>query len=140
MTSLDYAGTVRRIRRNAIMSQRELARACGVPRSTISKIESRRLIPTLQNLQSILAVGNCHLVVLDESGTPLSPYNGGELRDRAHRLYPAHLDVREVGPNGEGWWGQLTVQDYVRKQPTHTFYRRRWLYELDRPSRKNESG
>jgi transcriptional regulator with XRE-family HTH domain len=120
------------------MSQRDLADASGVARSTISRIESRQLAPSLENFEAILAVARCRLAVLDRQGREVVPYNGGGLRDRAHRLYPAHLDVREVGPNGEGWWGQLTVQDYVRKQPTHTFGRLRWLYEQFRERRETE--
>ena len=129
MQSLDLAGVLRRIRRDMLMSQRELAKASDVSPGTISGIEARHFAPTLPTAETILSAANCSLLVVDSWGSEVHPYSGAGLRDRARRLYPAHLDVREVGPNGEGWWGIHTVQDYIRPRPTHTFFRTRWLYE-----------
>jgi transcriptional regulator with XRE-family HTH domain len=103
--SFDVGGLLRRARRIADMSQRELAKASGVPAATIARLESRPIRPNIGTLEKLFAATGHRLVVRDEAGTELRGYDGGDLRDRAFRRYAAHLDVRPVGPKGEGWWG-----------------------------------
>jgi transcriptional regulator with XRE-family HTH domain len=120
----DVPGMLRRGRRMAKLSQRELAAPAGVSTSTVAHIESRRLVPSLRTLISLLDAAGLTLQVVDRDGSVVPTYDGDGLRDRADRLYPAHLDVREVGPRGEGWWGRNNVMPWIREMPTHTFDRR----------------
>jgi transcriptional regulator with XRE-family HTH domain len=123
------------------MSQRQLARAAGIGRSTVASIECCAQNPRVGTLTAILRVGRCQLVIVDtnhDPAEPIWPWNSLGLRDRGWRLYPAHLDVREVGPSGEGWWGTYRVLDHGRERPTHTFDKdrdtrnaRRQMYEDD---------
>jgi transcriptional regulator with XRE-family HTH domain len=138
MARFDIPGIVRRIRRMADLSQRELAGATGLSQATIAGIETGQLVPSLLALTRILGAADCELAVLDEQGERVQPYDGDGLRDRGRRRYPAHLDVYPVGPNGQGWWGQNTVQDYVRPMPTHTFGRRGGI--TGRPRRGKTTG
>jgi transcriptional regulator with XRE-family HTH domain len=77
------------------MTQRQLAAAAGTPQSTIGRIESGRLNPTLDNLRHLLRVAGYDL--------ELAPVAGADedrtlIRDRL-RLTPAAraaLAVREA--------------------------------------------
>src|SRR5689334_7765731 len=102
MTVDDIPDVVRRCRRAARLSQRELASLAGVSATTVAQIESGRHVPSLRLLITLLDAGGLALAVADRLGSILWKYDGRGLRDRAGRHYPAHLDVREVGPNGEG--------------------------------------
>lgn len=55
---------MRRTRRIADMSQRELARAAGTSHTTIGRIESGTLVPAFDLLRRILAVAQLWLVVV----------------------------------------------------------------------------
>lgn len=118
---LDIAGILRTIRSRYKCSQRQLAALAGLPPSRVSAIESGRATADVTTLQRLLAVFGAGLMVFDEFGLGVDPHRDDGLRDRAGRRYPAHLDVREVGPNGHGWWGRATISPWVRPQPEHTF-------------------
>jgi transcriptional regulator with XRE-family HTH domain len=92
-------GLVRRVRRRLGMSQRALASALGVSQSRVARWETGRTSPSAADLADVLALGGVTLVAVDEAGEEVRPMSAAVVRDRAHRLYPAHCD-----PRGEGWW------------------------------------
>ena len=103
MTEWDLAGILRRIRRQADMSQREIALACGVATSVVSKAEARSRDLPVQLLTRLAAVAGLRLAVLDAvTGAEVQPMRQDAVRDAADRQFPAHLDTRH---GDDGWWG-----------------------------------
>lgn len=114
-------GLVRRARRIADLSQRELARKTGLSPSTVARIETGSLTPSLAVMQHILAVAGLSLVVVDRSGRVIQPMRDvSDIRDGADRRYPAHLDTILDPKQGE-WW----ADQYGLARPPETFYRDR---------------
>jgi transcriptional regulator with XRE-family HTH domain len=110
------------------MSQRELARACGVPQSAVAQAESGRRDLTVDLLSRAAAVAGLRLALVDVDGVEAPPMDDGAVRDMGRRSYPAHLDVRL---SEEGWWHG--PERYSRPEPWYTFDRdRRWRDELRR--------
>jgi HTH-type transcriptional regulator/antitoxin HipB len=106
-------GLVRRVRRRLGMSQRALASALGVSQSRVARWETGRSSPSAADLADVLALGGVILVAVDEAGDEVRPMSPAVVRDRAHRLYPAHCD-----PRGEGWWappGSSTTVEGARE-------------------------
>lgn len=102
------------------MSQRELAQATGFSRSTIGKLETGSLKPSISTLLRVLSATDLVLVVTDADGKvvqPLKVWDG--VCDGAGRNYPAHLDV-VIDPNGDEWWGGT----YGLARPPETFEHR----------------
>ncbi|MEQ3551561.1 helix-turn-helix transcriptional regulator [Pseudonocardia nematodicida] len=126
----DVAGLVRAVRRRADLSQRQLAELTGLARSTIGRIESRTLAPSLETLGAILAVAGLRLVTVtadNELVTPMADPPTDDLRDGAGRRYPSHLDtIIDPGP-GE-WWADR----YGLARPPETFHRDRALRDAMR--------
>ncbi|MFP5023134.1 helix-turn-helix transcriptional regulator [Pseudonocardia phyllosphaerae] len=121
----DASDLVRTVRRRADLSQRELAREVGVSPTTIARIESRTLAPSLVTLGKVLAVAGLRLAVVDTENrqVPLmSDPPGDDLRDGAGRRYPSHLDTILDPLEGE-WWGDR----YGLARPPETFHRDRAL-------------
>lgn len=77
------------------MSQRELARWSGVPKSTIADVESGRVNVSLDTARRLVQTTGLSLVVLDGSGAVVGPATTDRRRDRGGRHFPAHLDLRE---------------------------------------------
>lgn len=103
------------------MSQRELARAAGVAASTIGRIESGTLVPSVDVVKRVLAVAGLQLVVVDETGHIVQPMGvWDDTRDGAERRYPAHLDTI-LDPEPGEWWADL----YGLVRPPETFHRSR---------------
>lgn len=82
-------------------------------------------MPSVTLLERIVHPVGFSLAALDPAGLPVTSERGLPRLDRAGRRFPAHLIGWPVGPRGEGWWGQGTVQDYIRPMPTWTFCRHR---------------
>lgn len=116
-------GIVRKVRRRTDLSQRELAQAARVSRSTVARVESGELTPSLGMLVRLLAVGRLALVVTDDQGRVVHPMRvWDDTRDGADRQFPAHLDLI-VDPHGGEWWADV----YGLARPPETFHRdRRW--------------
>lgn len=119
----DYplSGLVRRARRRADLSQRQLARCAGTSPSMIADVETGAKTPRLSTLQRILNAANLRLVVVDVAGrlvTPLEVWD--DTADGAGRRYPAHLDTILDPVYGE-WWGDV----YGLARPPETFRRDR---------------
>lgn len=90
---LDSSGYVRRSRRLADLSQRELAQAMGTQQSGIARIEAGRDV-TLRLFARILAAAGLRIVIVDEHGDEVEPMAEDVLRDAAGRRQPSHLDVQ----------------------------------------------
>lgn len=90
----DTAGTVRRVRRIARLSQRDLARLLGVAPSTVARWETGADL-TVRQLDAVLGVVDAGLELVDDLGelVPLSVQS--EATDRGGRRYPAHLQIVE---------------------------------------------
>ncbi len=141
--TLPVGDYVRRLRRVADLSQRELAKATAVSLSTIARLEAGSIVPRLDHLELLLAIAGWRVEVLDGQQREVSPLEeyGGDLRDGADRRYPAHLDVIIEPEHGE-WWGDR----YGLARPPETFRRDRSArdrqralsqYCLGRPQRRS---
>lgn len=115
------SGLIRAARRRADLSQVELARAAGVHKSTVSRVEARQQMPSLELFVHLLATAGFNLVVVDRTASVLRPMRDkDDLLDGAERRYPAHLDVIPDPKAGE-WWADA----YGLARPPETFYRNR---------------
>jgi transcriptional regulator with XRE-family HTH domain len=127
ITDMHPGDLLRAVRRSRTLSQRELAKVVGLPRSTIDRIESGRSeTPSLALIERILAATAYQLVVLDNLGRLLklederfAPW------DRGRRLYPAHLEIRRVRNMDDPWWGwhRIAFWDKDPNKPDWTFTR-----------------
>jgi transcriptional regulator with XRE-family HTH domain len=88
----DLSGYVRRARRLADLSQRELSTLIGVDQAQVARIEGGRGLD-VATFARILAAAGLRLAVLDASGAEVRPMPQDVMRDRAGRRQPAHLDV-----------------------------------------------
>jgi len=80
------AGTIlRHARRRARMTQRQLAAAAGTPQSTVGRIETGRLNPTVESLRRLLAATGHDLELVPAAG---ADEDRSLIRDRL-RLTPA---------------------------------------------------
>jgi transcriptional regulator with XRE-family HTH domain len=102
MTEMDVAGALRRIRRVADLSQRELAAACGVAPAVVAKAETGARDLPVRLLLRFATVAGFQLALVDEAGSVVTPMRSDTVRDAAGRLFPAHLDTRH---GDEDWWG-----------------------------------
>jgi transcriptional regulator with XRE-family HTH domain len=93
-------GLIRRARRIADLSQRATARAAGLSRSTVARVELGDLTPSLDVMQRLL---ECV-----------------EARDDANRRYPSHLETILDPKEGE-WW----AEQHGLARPPETFVRNR---------------
>lgn len=102
---INVAGYVRQARRRTRMSQRELAAACAVSASTISRVEAGRTVLSLTTFSRLLRAAGLRLVVVDEHKRRVPPLKEPpETRDLAGRRFPAHLDLI-LDPEQGQWWG-----------------------------------
>ncbi len=95
----DLSGVIRRVRRTAKMSQRQLAHVLGVSQSAVAKWETGRTAPSTRMLTRILDVASLGLVVVRDDGERVQPMKAVAATDAAGRRYPAHTFVWP-----EGWW------------------------------------
>jgi transcriptional regulator with XRE-family HTH domain len=127
------AGILRRIRRVADCSQRELAERVGISKTAVAAAEHGTRDVSVSVLVRAAATVGCRLAVLDPSGLELEPMSGDTVRDGAGRLMPAHLDTRH---GDEDWWGGPHRPRLVN--PRYTFDRDRalrdWRRSADHPA------
>jgi transcriptional regulator with XRE-family HTH domain len=121
MSAFDLPGSLRRIRRIADFSQRDLAAAAGISASTVGEAESGSRDLPVSLLVRLAALGGLRLALLDGTGHEVVPMAAGAARDRANRRFPAHLDTRY---GDEDWWHG--DERYAREQPWYTFDRLRY--------------
>jgi transcriptional regulator with XRE-family HTH domain len=120
VSTFDLPGSLRRIRRLADLSQRELAAAAGISPSTVGHAESGARDLSVRLMADMAELAGLRLALLDRSGGEVGPMSDEAIRDSAGRLFPAHLDTRY---SDEGWWHG--PHRYDREQPWYTFTRRR---------------
>lgn len=118
-TQLDVAGYLRQARRRTRMSQRELAAACAVSASTVSRAEAGRTEITLGTFTRLLRAAGLRLVVVDDEMVRVPALQElAQTRDLAQRRFPAHLDLILDPRRGE-WWGDR----FGLVRPPETFHR-----------------
>ena len=115
----ELPGTVRRIRRTARLSQRQLAAATGLSSSVIAEVETGRRSLSAADLAALADVAGLRLVLVDPQDQVVPPMRSNGVRDEGGRRYPAHCDVRH---GDEGWWYLPHRAD--RPVPWFTFDRR----------------
>ena len=123
----DVSGGLRRIRRMADLSQRELAAAAGISPGTLAHAEAGTRDLPVQSLVRAAALAGLRLALLDEDGSPVEGMAGDVVRDMSGRKFPAHLDTRY---SDEGWWHG--PERYSRSAPWYTFDRSRYIRDLYR--------
>jgi transcriptional regulator with XRE-family HTH domain len=114
---IDPSGLVRAARRRADLSQRELAVKAGVPSSSVSRVEARRVQPTIAVLERLLRVADLALVAVDPRYRvvpPMLDVPGGGLLDGAERRY-SQWDVGRTERQRRG--SPMTPQEWLRRHP-----------------------
>ncbi|WP_417562555.1 helix-turn-helix domain-containing protein [Microbacterium sp.] len=127
---VDVSGYVRRARRLADASQRELAAHVGVSQSAVMRIENGGEVGVRQ-FSRILGTAGLRLAVVDEGGHEVTPMPADVFRDSAGRRHPAHLDVHarpetptmkmlfraaDPVPAGGSWYHRRPERDRLRER------------------------
>jgi transcriptional regulator with XRE-family HTH domain len=121
-------GIIRRVRRRADFSQRELAKFAKVSPALVAGVESGTVTPSLATLQRLLHAANYQLVVVDVSGRLVLPLEvWDDVTDLAGRRFPAHLDTI-LDPEFGEWW----ADGYGLARPPETFRRNRAYRDYQR--------
>ena len=97
----DLPGALRRIRRTADLSQRELAARIGVSKSAVAAAESMAGGLDVRVLARSAELAGLRLALLDEHGGEVRPMAADTVRDLSGRRFPAHLDT---GRSDEKRW------------------------------------
>ena len=88
------SGALRRIRRRADVSQRELARVCGISQSAVAQAENGIRDLPVPILVTAAASAGLRLAMLDDDGREVETMTDTAVRDLGGRRFPAHLDTR----------------------------------------------
>ena len=148
---MEISGLIRRVRRLAKWSQRELADELGVSQSAVAKWETGRTSPSARMLARVLHLANLSLAAVKRgaargqepseqprekpgqrpAGEIVAPMKVTTARDAANRRYPAHTFVWTEGwwaPEGAemtAWWDQILSRSKDLDLP-RVRYSRRW--------------
>jgi len=117
--AFDLCGLLRRIRRCADLSQRELAARIGTSKSAIAAAETGAAGLDARLVAAAAQVADLRIALLDLSGTEVPGMDPDAVRDRGDRRFPAHLDTLLSEQRGSRWEHRPH-----RPQPTYTFDRR----------------
>ena len=117
-TPFDVSGAVRRIRRLADLSQRELAARLSVSKSVIAAAESGARGLDSRLLARAAELAGLRLVLLDAAGAPVTGMSPDAARDLSGRRFPAHLDTVH---SDDRWWRY--EHRFDRPRPWFTFDR-----------------
>ena len=118
--AFDLCGALRRIRRLADLSQRELAAAASVSLAAIAHAEAGSRDLPIASLARAAELAGLRLVLLDGAGREVPPMSDDTVRDLSGRRFPAHLDTRR---SDEGTWLYEPRRD--RPETAFTFGRNR---------------
>jgi HTH-type transcriptional regulator/antitoxin HipB len=111
---------LRRIRRRADLSQRELARRLGISKSAVAAAETGDRDLPFRLLVEAAALAGLHLGLLTADDQVVPGMADDTVRDMGWRRFPAHLDTRY---SDEDWWHGEERRS--RSQPWYTFDRDR---------------
>jgi transcriptional regulator with XRE-family HTH domain len=115
-TGFDLCGVLRRIRRTADLSQRELASAAGLSVSAVAHAEAgTRDLPS-RALARAAELAGLRLVLLDAEGREVRGMGSDGPRDATWRRLPAHLDTQHTDEVADRW-----AHRPDRRQPWFTF-------------------
>jgi transcriptional regulator with XRE-family HTH domain len=120
VNEFDLVGALRRIRRRADMSQRELARACGVSQSAVARVEAGQSGISVGFLARAAGIAGLRIGLLDEGGREAPGMTDAGARDRGYRRLPAHLDTVHSEQRADRYQHRPS-----RPQPTYTVDRDR---------------
>ncbi|MER5704203.1 helix-turn-helix transcriptional regulator [Micromonospora sp. NPDC002296] len=125
------AGLVRKARRIAGLGQRQMARFAKVAPSTVGRVETGAMTPSLAVLERLFGAAGLYLAVVDQDGRVIQPMaDWDDTRDGAGRRYPSHLDTI-LDPEPGDWWADI----YGLARPPETFHR----CPVDREARRRRS-
>jgi transcriptional regulator with XRE-family HTH domain len=127
----DLCGALRRIRRRADMSQRELAAAARASVSAVAHAEAGSRDLPVGVLARAAALAGLRLAIVDERGAEVDGMTDEGARDRSDRRLPAHLDTIRSDERPGYYEARKS-----RPQPTYTFDRNR----ADRDERRRRLG
>lgn len=135
-------GAMRRARRVAGLSQREMAARVGVAASTIARAEDPDGGASLTLIEAVLAVAGLRLAVVDAAGEVVAPMRTDVARNRAGSYFPAHLDTQvpaELTSRADPWrWDRPEPSVTFLRRSTQPCYPRAWaipgLGNRDRPN------
>jgi HTH-type transcriptional regulator/antitoxin HipB len=130
MSGFDVPAALRRIRRLADASQRELAERIGISKSSLAGAESGSRGLDIRVFACAAEVAGLRLALVDDAGAPVEGMAEDAVRDRFGRRFPAHLDTRY---SDEGWWHG--PERYSRPVPWYTFDRDRERRDARRNTR-----
>jgi transcriptional regulator with XRE-family HTH domain len=116
---VDVAGLLRRIRRTADLSQRELAARLRVSKTAVAAFESGTRTIDVHLLAAAAALAGLRIALLDEAGAEVRGMRPDCVRDRGGRRFPAHLDTVLSEERASRWEHRPHL-----RQPTYTFDRR----------------
>jgi len=137
---MDLGSWLRRLRRDADLSQRELAEKAGVAFQTVARIESGATPdPRFRTVERLITSAGGQLSIVDTGGQAPATVPYDNVVDAAERRYPPHLDVRPVRQAAD-WWGSGWARYYhvereywPAKPPAYSFdLSRRWRDRLRR--------
>ena len=111
---------LRRIRRAADLSQRQLAQRLGLSPTTVAQVETGRRDLPATLLVRAAGLAGFRVALLDAAGDEVAGMAPDSVRDRSGRHFPAHLDTRH---GDQDWWHGS--ERYSRDRPWYTFDRNR---------------
>lgn len=115
----DLRGALRRIRRIADLSQRELAEASSLSVSAVAHAEAgSRDLPVAALARAAERAG-LRLALVDAAGVEVRGMHPDGVRDRGGRRFPAHLDTMLSEQRASRWEHRPHL-----RQPSYTFDRR----------------
>ncbi|WP_104525148.1 helix-turn-helix domain-containing protein [Blastococcus atacamensis] len=126
VSRLDVSAALRRIRRTADLSQRQIAERAGISKSAIARAESGSAGLDVDALAACAALAGLRIALLDSEGREVGGMIRDAVRDGAGRRFPAHLDP-VLSDEERGRWEHRRD----REQPTYTFSRRSPWQEPD---------
>lgn len=118
----DLCGLLRRIRRIADLSQRELAARARISMSAVAHAEAGTRDLPVSALVRAAGVAGLRLALMDAEGRRVADMASDAVRDMSGRRFPAHLDTRY---SDDAWWHGPSR--YTRRQPWYTFDRDRFI-------------